>query len=112
MKSKSNKENKNIGAVWSIGDNDMFDNDIELVDEDALLDHEEEEKIIPKTNILNDCETGIGSSRKPCKDCICGRAEKQNNDDNNNGNEKKKEVVRMYDAKKSNCVNCHLGDAF
>ena len=90
---------------------DIYDDDMELVDEDALLDHEEEEVIIPKTNLLDDCGTGIGSSRKPCKNCTCGRAEQQN-DDNNNGNQQKKEPVRMYDAKKSNCGNCHLGDAF
>lgn len=111
-KIKSNvPDNSNKGNVWSLGMNDMMDDDIDIVDEDTLLDHEEEKVVIPKTAILDDCGTGIGSSRKPCKNCSCGRAEKKN--DGKDGNQKKeKETVKIYDAKTSSCGSCHLGDAF
>lgn len=101
---KAAQSNKN--NVWSLGANDMMDDDIDLVDEDALLDHEEEQVVIPKTSILEDCGTGIGSSRKPCKNCTCGRAEKQNEKNDN------AETAKMYDANQSSCGKCHLGDAF
>ena len=112
LKSKSsdtnNKNNKESdGNVWSLGMNDMMDADIDLIEEDTLLDHEEEEVVIPNTNILDDCGTGIGSSRKPCKDCTCGRAEKQNEEQ-----KKVKGDVKIYNAKTSACGSCHLGDAF
>lgn len=85
---------------------DMLDDDIELLDDDTLLDHEEEKVVIPQTNVMEDCGTGVKSSRKPCKNCTCGRAEeyKKEND--------KKEEPKVYDAKKSSCGSCHLGDAF
>ena len=102
---KGKEKEKTKDVVWSLGANDMMDDDIDLVDEDTLLDHEEEQVIIPKTSVLDDCGTGIGSSRKPCKNCTCGRAEQQNSSN-------KKEEVKIYDAKKSSCGNCHLGDAF
>ena len=105
LKSKQKTEQKSNENIWSLGVNDILDADIDLVDEDALLDHEEEQVVIQKTSILDDCGTGVGSSRKPCKNCTCGRAEKQNENI-------KKETVKMYDAKKSACGSCHLGDAF
>mmetsp|Transcript_3703 Transcript_3703/g.3195 ORF Transcript_3703/g.3195 Transcript_3703/m.3195 type:complete len:192 (+) Transcript_3703:1-576(+) len=111
LKSKSKPKEKieQKEQVWTLGGNDMLDDDIDLVDEDTLLDHEEEQVIIPKTSVLDDCGTGVGSSRKPCKDCTCGRAEKETDDD---GNTKPKEQVKIYDAKTSSCGSCHLGDAF
>eukprot|EP00483_Globobulimina_turgida_P001944 UN01946 len=107
---KLKAKSKPPANVWSLGANDMMDNDIDidLVDEDTLLDHEEEKVIIPETNILDDCGSGVGSSRKPCKDCTCGRAENKN--DANTTTET--ETVKVYDAKTSACGNCHLGDAF
>mmetsp|Transcript_3704 Transcript_3704/g.3197 ORF Transcript_3704/g.3197 Transcript_3704/m.3197 type:complete len:193 (+) Transcript_3704:1-579(+) len=112
LKSKSKPKEKieQKEQVWTLGGNDMLDDDIDLVDEDTLLDHEEEQVIIPKTSVLDDCGTGVGSSRKPCKNCTCGRAEEQQENDGNVV--QKKEQPRMYDAKTSNCGNCHLGDAF
>ena len=100
-KAENLKNEKNTN-IWSLGTNDMMDDD--LVDEDLLLDEEEEAVVIPETNILDDCGTGVGSSRKPCKDCTCGRAEKSNNN--------QQESVKIYNAKTSACGSCHLGDAF
>ena len=102
MQSKPQSESKE--AVWSLGAMDMMDDDIDLVDEDALLDHEEEAVVIPETKVVADCGTAA-SSRKPCKNCTCGRAEEVKDG-------VKKEVPKVYDAKTSSCGSCHLGDAF
>lgn len=52
--------------------------------------------------VADDCEFGRGGSRKPCKNCTCGRKE----DDENGTSDG---VTREY---KSACGSCHLGDAF
>jgi len=103
LKSKSKPDS---GAkLWSFGAADTMD-DIGLEDEDALLDHETEKVTIPKTSIMEDCGVGVGSSRKPCKNCTCGRAEKWNQEQENDNI--KKDAKEMTSA----CGSCHLGDAF
>ncbi|KAI3947834.1 hypothetical protein MKX01_034499 [Papaver californicum] len=48
----------------------QHDDDLDLIDEDSLLTEEDLKKI--RTSI-DDCE--VGSSKKACKNCTCGRAE-------------------------------------
>ncbi|PWA62206.1 anamorsin [Artemisia annua] len=48
-------------------------NDMDLIDEDSLLSEEDLKK--PNLPLVGDCE--VGSTRKACKNCVCGRAEEE-----------------------------------
>jgi len=89
--------NLNAAKVWSFAEDGMLDDDIEFIDDDALLDNEEEKVVIAATKI-DDCELGEGGVRKACKNCVCGRAEA--------------EKVDTSAPPKSGCGSCGLGDAF
>ncbi|KAK7404352.1 hypothetical protein VNO78_05183 [Psophocarpus tetragonolobus] len=75
--------------------------DSDLIDEDSLLTEEDLKK--PQLP-LGDCE--IGSTRKACKNCTCGRAEEE------------EKVLKLgltteqINNPQSACGNCGLGDAF
>ncbi|XP_057432675.1 anamorsin homolog [Lotus japonicus] len=78
-----------------------IDADSDLIDEDSLLTEEDLKKPqLPP----GDCE--IGSSKKACKNCSCGRAEEEEN------------VLKLgltaeqINNPQSACVSCGLGDAF
>ncbi|KAJ0024722.1 hypothetical protein Pint_06826 [Pistacia integerrima] len=49
----------------------QLDDDSDLIDEDSLLTEEDLKK--PQLPPVGDCE--VGSTRKACKNCTCGRAE-------------------------------------
>jgi len=89
--------NLNAAKVWTFAEDGMLDDDIEFIDDDALLDNEEEKVVIAATKI-DDCELGEGGVRKACKNCVCGRAEA--------------EKVDTSAPPKSGCGSCGLGDAF
>ncbi|KAF2298971.1 hypothetical protein GH714_029461 [Hevea brasiliensis] len=75
--------------------------DDDLIDEDSLLTEEDLKK--PQLPPVGDCE--VGSTRKACKNCTCGRAETE---------EKVKLGLTMDQLSnpQSACGNCGLGDAF
>ncbi|KAK2973921.1 hypothetical protein RJ640_019436 [Escallonia rubra] len=79
----------------------QFDDDSDLIDEDSLLSEEDFKK--PKLPPVGDCE--VGSTRKACKNCSCGRAEAE---------EKVPKLGSTVDLNnfKSACNSCGLGDAF
>ncbi|KAK3023840.1 hypothetical protein RJ639_044966 [Escallonia herrerae] len=79
----------------------QFDDDSDLIDEDSLLSEEDFKK--PKLPPVGDCE--VGSTRKACKNCTCGRAEEE---------EKVPKLGSTVDLNnfKSACNSCGLGDAF
>jgi len=88
--------------VWSISSEDI--DDAELEDEDSLL--APEDRIVKKQD---DCEIGKEGARKACKNCSCGRAEK----------EAGATLETFLASAKSEpgpsssaCGNCYLGDAF
>jgi len=89
--------NLDVAKIWTFDEDGMLDDDIEFIDDDALLDNEEEKVVIASTKI-DDCELGEGGVRKACKNCTCGRAEMEQVDTNV--------------APKSGCGSCGLGDAF
>jgi len=102
LKKKKNNtktnENNNTKNGWEDEDEE------ELIDEDALLTEEDKER--PN----KESAAGCPPTRKPCKDCTCGRKEEE---------EMKENIVKMdlendpNDATfKSACGNCALGDAF
>ncbi|XP_057525517.1 anamorsin homolog isoform X2 [Amaranthus tricolor] len=80
----------------------QIDNDMDLIDEDSLLTEEDLKK--PQLPTVGDCE--IGSSRKACKNCTCGRAEAEQKV------EKLGLTMEQLDNPQSACGSCGLGDAF
>ncbi|XP_039005707.1 anamorsin homolog [Hibiscus syriacus] len=80
----------------------QMDDDSDLIDEDSLLTEEDLKK--PQLPTVGDCE--VGSTRKACKNCTCGRAEQE---------EKVQKLDLTADQlnnPQSACGNCGLGDAF
>nr|CAD1840824.1 unnamed protein product [Ananas comosus var. bracteatus] len=74
----------------------------DLIDEDSLLT--EEDLMKPQVPIVGDCE--VGSTRKACKNCTCGRAEEEQKV------QKLGLTAEQIDNPQSACGNCGLGDAF
>ncbi|KAL8054078.1 hypothetical protein ABFX02_05G114300 [Erythranthe guttata] len=79
----------------------QIDDDMDLIDEDSLLTEEDLKKPqLPP----DDCE--VGSTRKACKNCTCGRAEEEEKV------EKLGLTMDQLDNPQSSCGSCGLGDAF
>lgn len=107
---KGKKASWKAGSSFSLKNNTktvpkiqlQLDDDSDLIDEDSLLTEEDLKK--PQLPVAGDC--GVGSTRKACKNCTCGRAE-----------EEEKTVKlgltteQIYNPK-SSCGSCGLGDAF
>ncbi|XP_078150906.1 cytokine-induced anti-apoptosis inhibitor 1, Fe-S biogenesi [Carex rostrata] len=74
----------------------------DLIDEDSLLTEEDLKK--PELPVVGDCE--VGSTRKACKNCTCGRAEAEEKV------EKLSLTAEQITNPQSACGNCSLGDAF
>ncbi|MQL98156.1 hypothetical protein Taro_030865 [Colocasia esculenta] len=79
----------------------QIDDDSDLIDEDSLLTEEDLKK--PELPPVGDCE--VGSTRKACKNCTCGRAEVEKV-------EKLGLTAELLDNPQSSCGSCGLGDAF
>ncbi|XP_047336067.1 anamorsin homolog, partial [Impatiens glandulifera] len=103
-------------AVWKIGSSFALkkknpikslpkveiNDDIDLIDEDSLLTEDDLKK--PQLPVADDCE--VGSTKKACKNCTCGRAEAE---------EKLPKLGLTMDQlnnPQSACGSCGLGDAF
>ncbi|KAI3812940.1 hypothetical protein L1987_17653 [Smallanthus sonchifolius] len=80
----------------------QIDDDMDLIDEDSLLSEEDLKK--PQLPPVGDCE--VGSTRKACKNCTCGRAEEEEKV------QKLGVTMDLLENPKSACGNCGLGDAF
>ncbi|XP_076921265.1 anamorsin homolog [Bidens hawaiensis] len=76
--------------------------DMDLIDEDSLLSEEDLKK--PQLPPVGDCE--VGSTRKACKNCTCGRAEEEEKV------QKLGVTMDQLENPKSACGSCGLGDAF
>ena len=94
-------------SAWEEDDDDRD----EMIDEDALLT----EKDKAKPNAEGE-GVGCPPTRKPCKDCTCGRKEEEEMKENATP---ASSVVKMDlendpndETFKSACGNCALGDAF
>ncbi|KAJ4829863.1 hypothetical protein Tsubulata_013120 [Turnera subulata] len=104
---KAKKPSWKIGSSFSIKKTTRtsvkvsIEDDSDLIDEDSLLTEEDLKK--PQLPPVGDCE--IGSTRKACKNCTCGRAEAE---------EKVKLGLTMdqINNPQSACGSCGLGDAF
>ncbi|KAJ7954516.1 Anamorsin-like [Quillaja saponaria] len=80
----------------------QIDDDSDLIDEDSLLTEEDLKK--PQLPPVGDCE--VGSTRKACKNCTCGRAEEEEK------SVKLGLTAEQIDNPQSACGSCGLGDAF
>lgn len=76
--------------------------EMDLIDEDSLLSEEDLKK--PQIPPIGDCE--VGSTRKACKNCVCGRAEEEEKI------EKLGVTMDQLQNPQSSCGSCGLGDAF
>ncbi|XP_021724661.1 anamorsin homolog [Chenopodium quinoa] len=104
---KAKKPSWKIGSSFSLKASKglpkvQIDDDMDLIDEDTLLTEEDLKK--PQLPAVGDCE--VGSTRKACKNCSCGRAEEEQKV------EKLGLKMEQLDNPQSACGSCGLGDAF
>lgn len=104
---KAKKPSWKIGSSFSLKVSKglpkvQINDDMDLIDEDSLLTEEDLKK--PVLPPVGDCE--VGSTRKACKNCTCGRAEEEQKV------EKLGLTMEQLDNPQSACGNCGLGDAF
>ena len=109
------KKTKKTAVSHSAWEEEDDDGEEETIDEDALLT--EKDKAKPTTAEGGD-GVGCPPTRKPCKDCTCGRKEEEEMKEND-ATPAKSAVVKMDlendpndETFKSACGNCALGDAF
>ncbi|KAL6759754.1 cytokine-induced anti-apoptosis inhibitor 1, Fe-S biogenesis-domain-containing protein [Haematococcus lacustris] len=85
------------GKAWAVNTDDD-----ELLDDEQLLTEEDKQRPAAAPAAAEDCST----SKKACKNCSCGRAEKEA------AGEKVVLTQEMLDNPQTNCGSCSLGDAF
>ncbi|XP_051978953.1 anamorsin-like [Xyrauchen texanus] len=88
--------------MWTLSANDMDDDNVDLVDSDALLDAEDLKKPDP-SSLKASCGDDSKKKKKACKNCTCGLAEEL---------EQENKVTQKASLPKSACGSCYLGDAF
>ncbi|KAJ4937779.1 hypothetical protein JOQ06_002410 [Pogonophryne albipinna] len=91
----------NTVKMWTLSANDMDDDDVDLVDSDALLDEDDMKKPDPASLKASSC--GGEAKKKACKNCTCGLAEEL---------EQESKGKQTTNLPKSACGSCYLGDAF
>ncbi|XP_030625308.1 anamorsin [Chanos chanos] len=89
--------------LWTLSAIDMNDDDVDLLDSDALLDEDDLKKPDPASLRAPSCGEGAKKKKKACKNCTCGLAEELEQE--SKGNQKTSQP-------KSACGSCYLGDAF
>ncbi|XP_061577226.1 anamorsin [Cololabis saira] len=92
----------NTAKMWTLSAIDMDDDDVDLIDSDALLDEDDLKKPDPASLKAPTCGEGA-KKKKACKNCTCGLAEELEQD--SKGKQKS-------NLPKSACGSCYLGDAF
>ncbi|KAM3609846.1 uncharacterized protein V6R79_021290 [Siganus canaliculatus] len=92
-----------VVKMWTLSANDMNDDDVDLLDSDALLDEEDLKKPEPASLKTPTCGEGAGKKKKACKNCTCGLAEEL---------EEESKGKQKTNLPKSACGSCYLGDAF
>ncbi|XP_024279155.1 anamorsin isoform X2 [Oncorhynchus tshawytscha] len=93
----------NAARAWTLSANDMDDDDVDLVDSDALLDADDFKKPDASSLKAPSCGDGTTKKKKACKNCSCGLAEEL---------EQESKGAKTISQPKSACGSCYLGDAF
>ncbi|XP_072242670.1 anamorsin [Leuresthes tenuis] len=93
----------NTLKMWTLSANDMDDDDVDLLDSDALLDEDDLKKPDPSSLKAPTCGEGAAKKKKACKNCTCGLAEEL---------EQESKGQQKNNLPKSACGSCYLGDAF
>ncbi|KAL0968260.1 hypothetical protein UPYG_G00264420 [Umbra pygmaea] len=93
----------NAAKAWTLSVNDMDDDDVDLVDSDALLDAEDLKKPDATSLKAPSCGDGTAKKKKACKNCTCGLADEL---------EQESKIAQPVSQPKSACGSCYLGDAF
>ncbi|XP_035251890.1 anamorsin [Anguilla anguilla] len=88
-------------SLWTLSANDIEDEEVDLIDSDALLDADDLVKPNPES-LKAKCGDGAGKKKKACKNCTCGLAEELD----------EKNASKKSSQPKSACGSCYLGDAF
>ncbi|XP_051548939.1 anamorsin-like [Myxocyprinus asiaticus] len=88
--------------MWTLSANDMDDDNVDLVDSDALLDADDLKKPDP-SSLKASCGDDSKKKKKACKNCTCGLAEEL---------EQESKAIQKASLPKSACGSCYLGDAF
>lgn len=91
------KPKAEVANIWTLSANDTNDENIDIIDSDALLD-ENDLKRPDMSALKSDCGTSKAGKRKACKGCTCGLKEEL--------------AGGPAPAVKSSCGSCYLGDAF
>uniref|UniRef100_A0A3B3CIG7 Anamorsin n=1 Tax=Oryzias melastigma TaxID=30732 RepID=A0A3B3CIG7_ORYME len=91
----------NTVKMWTLSASDMNDDDVDLLDSDALLDDDDLKKPDPASLKAAGCGEGGAKKKKACKNCTCGLAE-----------ELESNAKQKAELPKSACGSCYLGDAF
>lgn len=89
--------------MWTLSANDINDDDVDLMDSDALLDEEDLKKPDPASLKAPSCGEGAAKKKKACKNCTCGLAEEL---------DQESKGKQQTNLPKSACGSCYLGDAF
>ncbi|XP_069017984.1 anamorsin [Embiotoca jacksoni] len=93
----------NTVKMWTLSAFDINDDDVDLLDSDALLDEEDLKKPDAASLKAPTCGEGAAKKKKACKNCTCGLAEEL---------DQEAKGKPTTDLPKSACGSCYLGDAF
>ncbi|XP_069570449.1 anamorsin [Brachyistius frenatus] len=93
----------NTVKMWTLSAFDINDDDVDLLDSDALLDEEDLKKPDAASLKAPTCGEGTAKKKKACKNCTCGLAEEL---------DQEAKGKPTADLPKSACGSCYLGDAF
>lgn len=86
-----------VENIWTLSANDTNDDNIDIIDSDALLDANDLKRP-DLSGIITDCGTSKAGKKRACKGCTCGLKEEL--------------TGAPAPAVKSACGSCYLGDAF
>jgi len=92
-----------VASVWQVSASDFDDDDLLADDGEGLLDDSDKALRTTAAPVAGGCET----KKRACKDCSCGRAEREATEGDDAA-----DVPLAGPVPTSSCGSCYLGDAF